>query len=589
MYRLYRWAAGALVAVLLVGGMLISGFDPPQHQAPAPAPITGWVKDQVLPVQIELSEADYEHLMANGTLEQEYPAAVTWNGETLPQISVRAKGNSSLNSVSRSENKRYSLKLDLNQYIDGQSVDGITTINLNNSFSDPSFLREYLSYEAFASLGVPAPTTTWVELTVNGKLWGLYLAVEQIGRPFLQRNFADATGALYKPDGEKSGAGADLKWRDDSFASYPGIVYKSGEVSGDHAELIAMLDALNNGGDLEKHLDVDEILRYFAASTVMSNFDSYQGTILHNYYLYEENGRFTILPWDLNMSFAGFGMGGGTEAQIAVKIDEPTMTALAERPLIAKLLEVPEYVERYHGYVKELVQGYLDPATFEARALEVQSLLDPYVQRDPTKFVTYEQFKASLEGGAVADPAQGQNRMQGGMMGGNAIGLVTFVEQRVANVLQQLDGTLPTKGDGSGMGATTRGAFRPGQAGAAPGQGRVRPQGAQGQFQPPGDGAQVPQGPFQPPGDGAPVPQGPFQPPGDGAQVPQGPFQPPGDGAQGPQGRFGARPGFPGAEAPGTTSSVSALGLPVDQAVPVGVAVLLLVAATGVIWRLRPR
>ncbi|MDF2629287.1 MAG: putative inner spore coat protein [Symbiobacteriaceae bacterium] len=297
--KLYRWAAGALAILLVMGGVLLSGYAP-SDQATAPAPVTGWVKDQVVPVRIEMSEADYEHLMANGTLEQEYPGSVTWNGQTFPQVAVRAKGNSSLSSVARAENKRYSLKLDLNQFADGQSVGGVTTINLNNSFSDPSFLREYLSFEAFASLGVPSPATTWVELTVNGKLWGLYLAVEQIGRPFLERNFADASGALYKPDGEKAGAGADLKWRDDNYASYPGIVYKSGEVSGDHADLIAMLDVLNNGGDLEHHLDVDEVLRYFAASTVMSNFDSYQGAFLHNYYLYEEGGRFSILPWDLD-------------------------------------------------------------------------------------------------------------------------------------------------------------------------------------------------------------------------------------------------------------------------------------------------
>lgn len=586
MRKLYRWAAATLAFLLLAGGMLLSGFAPPGDTGasqPAAPTVTGWVTDQVLPVSIAMSEADYEDLMANGTREQEYPGSVTWNGQTLPQISVRAKGNSSLNSVSRAENKRYSLKLDLNQFVDGQSIGGITTINLNNSFSDPSFLREYLSYEAFASLGVPVPKTTWVELTVNGKLWGLYLAVEQIGRPFLERSFADASGALYKPDGEKAGAGADLKWLGESYASYPGIVYKSGEVSGDHADLIAMLDALNNGGDLEKHLNVDEVLRYFAASTVMSNFDSYQGTILHNYYLYEENGRFTILPWDLNMSFGGFGMGVGTDSQIAVKIDEPTMTALVERPLIAKLLEVPEYVERYHGFVKELVEGYLDPAAFEARAHTVQALLDPYVKADPTKFVTYEQFRASLEGGTVsvpqAEPAQGalgqgapgqgaalgQNRMQGGMMGGSSIGLLTFVEQRVANVKQQLDGTLPTKGDGSGMGATSRGGFRPGQAGAEPGAGQ--------------QGGAVP-------GQGRGRPQG--QAPQGGLQPPDG-FQPPGDGAQMPQGGLGGRGGFPGAEAPASSKSVSAFGVQPDHVVPVGVAVLLLVAATGMVWRLKPR
>ncbi|WP_249713557.1 CotH kinase family protein, partial [Bacillus cereus] len=30
-----------------------------------------------------------------------------------------------------------------------------------------------------------------------------------------------------------------------------------------------------------------------------------------NYYLYEQNGVFLIIPWDYNMSFGGFGVGGG--------------------------------------------------------------------------------------------------------------------------------------------------------------------------------------------------------------------------------------------------------------------------------------
>ncbi|PKM79062.1 MAG: hypothetical protein CVU88_07740, partial [Firmicutes bacterium HGW-Firmicutes-13] len=63
--------------------------------------------------------------------------------------------------------------------------------------------------------------------------------------------------------------------------------------------------ALNNDGDIEKYLDVDAALRYIAVSTALANFDSYQGSLGHNYYLYEQNGVFTILPWDLNMSFGG--------------------------------------------------------------------------------------------------------------------------------------------------------------------------------------------------------------------------------------------------------------------------------------------
>ena len=72
-----------------------------------------------------------------------------------------------------------------------------------------------------------------------------------------------------------------------------------------------MLDAINNGGDIEKYIDVDEMLRYFAVNTALVNLDSYQGNMKHNYYLYEQNGVFSIIPWDYNMSFGGFGAGGG--------------------------------------------------------------------------------------------------------------------------------------------------------------------------------------------------------------------------------------------------------------------------------------
>jgi spore coat protein CotH len=41
-----------------------------------------------------------------------------------------------------------------------------------------------------------------------------------------------------------------------------------------------------------------------AVSTAWSNLDSYQGSLAHNYYLYEQDGVFSLLPWDYNESFA---------------------------------------------------------------------------------------------------------------------------------------------------------------------------------------------------------------------------------------------------------------------------------------------
>ena len=37
----------------------------------------------------------------------------------------------------------------------------------------------------------------------------------------------------------------------------------------------------------------------FAVNTFVSNFDTYNGYYVHNYYLYQdEQGRFQMIPWD---------------------------------------------------------------------------------------------------------------------------------------------------------------------------------------------------------------------------------------------------------------------------------------------------
>jgi spore coat protein CotH len=56
-------------------------------------------------------------------------------------------------------------------------------------------------------------------------------------------------------------------------------------------------------------VDVDGLLRYMAVSMALFNLDSYQGSLAHNYYLYEQDGVFSLLPWDCNESCGIFSMG----------------------------------------------------------------------------------------------------------------------------------------------------------------------------------------------------------------------------------------------------------------------------------------
>lgn len=59
-------------------------------------------------------------------------------------------------------------------------------------------MREYLTYEAFRKLGADTPLTVYANVYVNGNLFGFYLCVEDVDDSFLEREFGDNDGNLYK-------------------------------------------------------------------------------------------------------------------------------------------------------------------------------------------------------------------------------------------------------------------------------------------------------------------------------------------------------------------------------------------------------
>ena len=79
----------------------------------------------------------------------------------------------------------------------------------------------------------------------------------------------------------------------------------------DEKRVVDALKALATGerDEIERSVDVDEVLRYFAVQTFVANLDSYLGSTGHNYFLYEEDGRLAMLPWDYNLAFGTYALG----------------------------------------------------------------------------------------------------------------------------------------------------------------------------------------------------------------------------------------------------------------------------------------
>lgn len=420
--------ASALVAVIVVAvtGILslTSGEDNVVQASSSSAKTIAKIqesvfpKDKVIDVKITMDEADFQDMLDNASAEEMKTASVEYNGIKVDNIGIRTKGNLSLRSVVNTDSERYSFKLSFDEYVSNQTLYGISKINLNNNYSDSSYMREFLTYELAETMGLPTPGYSYVNLYVNGELRGCYLAVEQIDTAYLERNFGNSYGALYKA--EMSGNGGDLAWYGNDIDSYGGLVQKSETSNGD--VLLDMLDELNNGSDYESVLDVEEALKYIALNVVTVNWDSYLGSNKQNYYLYENDGVFSVLPWDYNMAFGG-GPGG-----TSILIDEPTQGSLSERPLIAKLLAVDEYKEKYHEIIQTAIEGYLSDDNFKARVQELSELISSSVEQDPTAFYTYEQYQSGVQS------------------------LISTNASTVQNIAGQLDGSIASTNDGNGSG-----------------------------------------------------------------------------------------------------------------------------------------
>lgn len=399
--------------------------------------------DTVMTVDIQVEESAWETMLENATAETYIQCDIVVNGTTYYGVGIRPKGNTSLSQVaSDATTDRFSFKIQMDEYVKNQTLLGLDKFVLNNCISDATYLKEYLSYDMLSYIGVTTPLYCYASVTVNGEPWGLYLAVEALEESFLIRNYGSDYGSLYKPEsmGGRGGGfmqevlegetqisgsgGSDLVYTDDSLTSYADILNNDvlGGTTSDYNRLIQAIKGLNQGEDLSDYLDVDGALRYFAANTVLVNLDSYVSSLKHNYYLYEKDGVLTILPWDYNLSFAGF-QTGSASAAVNFPMDTPVSgVSLSERPLLARLLEEESYLAQYHAYIQEIVTGWMSTAEEKIDALD--ALIGEYVKNDATAFYTYEEYQTGLTA------------------------LRAYIGLRAQSLTGQLEGTIPATSQG---------------------------------------------------------------------------------------------------------------------------------------------
>ncbi len=157
-------------------------------------------------------------------------------------------------------------------------------------------MDEAVAFRAYQLAGIPSPATHWIQLRVvsgadeapvnnqyGGDLWGLYQVIEEPGGSWL-RNRQLPDGDLYYPE---SGLKHRAKHSPTNDVAYQALMQGSQRGM--------------NEAWWRTNLDLGKYFSFNALNRLLSNIDVRPGA---NHYLYRQpDGRWVVVPWDLDMMF----------------------------------------------------------------------------------------------------------------------------------------------------------------------------------------------------------------------------------------------------------------------------------------------
>ncbi len=327
------------------------------------------------------------------------PATVDFDGQIIDSTGVRLKGNSSY----WGSGEKKSIKLKFNKFVSGQKLDGLKKINLNNSFNDPTLMREKLFLDILQENNVYAPRCVYARVYINDVYWGLYTLVDHVDKVFLLSHFNDKNGNLYKGDKEPSMPCANLAYHPDLMEYRNCYTLETNEATNDWSDLENLIDIINNtqlsdfNTRLRTVLNTISFINAWATNVVFVNVDSYVETG-HNYYTYHNpiSDKFEWITWDVNEAFGLWNVGMPLEQLYNLDLFYLPPDAEYTRPLSYFMLQDPDFRKMYTDKVYELVCTVFNPEILFPKIEYLYSLIRDDVYSDTHKIISTQNFENNI-------------------------------------------------------------------------------------------------------------------------------------------------------------------------------------------------
>ncbi|MBO4455578.1 MAG: CotH kinase family protein [Bacteroidales bacterium] len=313
--------------------------------------------------------------------------------DAVVDAGLRLKGNTSRRYPGEAGAlKHVHFGLHFNEYVEGQKLLGVNRLDLKWFKDDPAYCREIFCYDLFQRAEVWTAISagyTKLRIKVGSKetYMGVYILMEHVRGDYVKHRehlFGGRDGHLWKAKW-----GASLKDPNARMGADDNLHDYTYELKSDESDFQAAKDQLQSfirkfnsmGGDAfyawaEQNMDVPLLLRTYAVNVLVGMWDDYW-TSGNNYYFYfNPAGKFYFIPYDYDNTL------GTSQYYDSGRQDPLHWGDDSANPLVAKLLERPEWKEYYINCLKTLAKGDFRADVAIARINGWHQVISPYVRND---------------------------------------------------------------------------------------------------------------------------------------------------------------------------------------------------------------
>ncbi|RZJ36029.1 MAG: hypothetical protein EOO51_03045 [Flavobacterium sp.] len=386
------------------------------------------------------------------------------NGQTitLDSIGLKLRGNTSRRRPEGSTGQMHNaagadwhhahFSIDFNKTRPNQLFNGLEKINLKWFKDDASYVREIYCYDLFKRFGVwTAPKASYCRLSIKVEgdaapaYFGIYAMIESVDEKFIEARASHwnaSPGYLWK--GSNLGSDAadfvstssigveDVKLNpaQSQYFAYD-LKTRKDELPSAKSQLIAFINDLNSktGSDFQSwiatKMDVDLFLKTYATSVMLGMWDDYWMNKNNFYFYFASDGKAYFIPYDYDNT-----LGTSYLVPNSGTLDPLNWGPATGRPLVNKILAIPEYAQKYKQYVKELSnpQKELFQKTASIQRISAwQQLIAPYVTNDTGEDMTVTDTPASWGNAPFY-------RLLSGNASGGSNGNANYFSSRIATI-----------------------------------------------------------------------------------------------------------------------------------------------------------